>query len=124
MRDSQKLSKITGIDFRIYGFDSGKGLPAPRDYRDHPEGFGEGFYPIVNRDALMRSLPQNAKLVIGDISETLPAFMAELSPLSPLGFVAVDVDYYWSGKESLNALLGAPEVLFAYDASLARRHWL
>jgi hypothetical protein len=106
---SRKITKLTGIDFKIFGFDSGMGMPPPRDHRDHPEVFCEGSYPLIDRSALMRALPHNAKLILGDIQETLPPFMVGLSASSPVGFVIIDVDYYWSAKECLNVFLGAPD---------------
>jgi hypothetical protein len=106
---SQNITKLTGIDFNIFGFDSGMGMPPPRDHRDHPELFSEGSYPLIDRSALIRALPHNAKLILGDIQETLPPFMAGLSANSPVGFVVIDVDYYWSAKECLNVFLGAED---------------
>jgi hypothetical protein len=106
---SQNITKLTGIDFNIFGFDSGMGMPPPRDHRDHPEVFSEGSYPLIDRSALMQALPHNARLILGDIQDTLPPFMAELSASSPVGFVVIDVDYYWSAKECLNVFLGAPD---------------
>ena len=103
---SRNITKLTGVDFKIFGFDSGKGMPPPRDHRDHPEVFSEGSYPLIDRSALMRALPHNAKLILGDIQETLPPFIAGLSASSPVGFVVIDVDYYWSAKECLNVFLG------------------
>ena len=106
---SRNITKLTGVDFEIYGFDSGKGMPPPRDHRDHPEVFSEGSFPLIDRSALIRALPHNAKLILGDIEETLPSFIARLSPTSPVGFVVVDVDYYSSAKECLNVFIGAPD---------------
>jgi hypothetical protein len=106
---SQNITKLTEIDFNIFGFDSGVGMPPPRDHRDHPEVFSEGSYPLIDRSALMQALPHNAKLILGDIQDTLPPFMAGLSASSPMGFVVIDVDYYWSAKECLNVFLGAPD---------------
>jgi hypothetical protein len=106
---SRKITRLTGIDFEIFGFDSGKGMPPPRDHRDHPEIFSEGSYPLIDRSALMRALSDNAKLILGDIQETLPRFIAGLSASSPVGFVVIDVDYYWSAKECLKVFLGAAD---------------
>jgi hypothetical protein len=103
---SRNITRITGVEFQIFGFDSGQGMPPPRDHRDHPEVFSEGSFPLIDRAALMRALPPNAKLILGDIQETLPHFMAGLSPSSPLGFVVIDVDYYSSAKDCLNVFLG------------------
>jgi hypothetical protein len=105
----RNITKVTGIDFQIFGFDSGVGMPPPRDHRDHPEVFSEGSFPLIDRSALMRALPHNAKLILGDIQETLPDFMAGLSASSPVGFVVIDVDYYWSAKECLKVFLGAAD---------------
>jgi len=106
---SRKITKLTGVDFEIFGFDSGKGMPPPRDHRDRPEVFSEGSFPLIDRSALIRALPPNAKLILGDIEETLPSFIARLSASSPVGFVAIDVDYYSSAKECLNVFLGAAD---------------
>jgi hypothetical protein len=105
----RNITKVTGIDFQIFGFDSGVGMPPPRDHRDHPEVFSEGSFPLIDRSALMRALPHNARLILGDIQETLPDFMAGLSASSPVGFVVIDVDYYWSAKECLKVFLGAAD---------------
>jgi hypothetical protein len=105
----RNITKVTGVDFQIFGFDSGVGMPPPRDHRDHPEVFSEGSFPLIDRSALMRALPHNAKLILGDIQETLPDFMAGLSARSPVGFVVIDVDYYWSAKECLKVFLGAAD---------------
>jgi hypothetical protein len=106
---SRNITKLTGVDFEIFGFDSGRGMPPPRDHRDHPEVFSEGSFPLIDRSALIRALPPNAKLILGDIEETLPSFIANLSPTSPVGFVVIDVDYYSSAKECLNVFIGAPD---------------
>ncbi len=106
-RISERVTKATGVQFKIYGFDSGVGLPAPRDHRDMPYAFAEGAFPPGDHDQLRRALPSNAELIIGDVTETLPAFLAQVDEHSPLGFVAVDVDYYWSAKECLRVFSDA-----------------
>jgi hypothetical protein len=78
-------------------------------HRDHPEVFSEGSFPLIDRSALIRALPPNAKLILGDIEETLPSFIARLSASSPVGFVVIDVDYYSSAKECLNVFLGTAD---------------
>jgi hypothetical protein len=101
-------AKATGIEFRIFGFDTGRGMPPAIDYRDLPEVFQEGDFPM-NVELLSKSLPPFAKLVIGDIAETVPAFLAKLSADAPIGFISVDVDYYSSAKQVLQILTGPPE---------------
>jgi hypothetical protein len=104
---AERTRKATGIEFRVVGFDSGKGLPPAIDYRDLPEEFQEGDFPI-DVELLTRSLPPFAELVIGDVEDTVPAFLARVSPDAPIGFVAVDVDYYSSTVSGLKILTAVP----------------
>ena len=69
----------------------------PATFRWMPKSFG-------------RSLPPFAELVIGDLKETVGAYLAALSGEAPIGFVAVDVDYYSSTKSALQLLTGPPEL--------------
>lgn len=101
-------TNATGIEFRIFGFDTGKGMPPAIDYRDLPEVFQEGDFPM-DVDALSKSLPPFAQLIIGDIAETVPSFLAKFSADAPIGFISVDVDYYTSAKQVLRILTGPPE---------------
>ena len=41
-----EIKKLLNIQIDIYGFDSGKGLPKPKDYRDEPYKWSEGFYKM------------------------------------------------------------------------------
>ena len=95
--------RATGIEFHIFGFDTGKGMPAAVDYRDLPEIFQEGDFPI-DVELLTRALPTFAKLVIGDVEDTVPAFLARANADAPIGFVAIDVDYYSSAVKALRIL--------------------
>lgn len=101
------VTKETGIQIDIVGFDTGTGMPKGLDYRDHPECFQPGDFPM-NADALRRALPSNAKLVLGPIRETVKDFIASLSPEAPLAFISVDVDYYSSAVDVLKVLEGSP----------------
>jgi hypothetical protein len=100
-RLAEETTRCTGVQFNIVGFDSGAGLPPPVDYRDHPDLWIAGDYPMPDREALLKSLPPNARLIIGPIAETVPGFLDSLSADSPLGFVSIDVDYYSSAKDAL-----------------------
>lgn len=111
-RIAERTTKATGIEFRIVGFDGGKGMPPAVDYRDLPELFQEGDFPMADFAGLKRALPANAELIIGDVAETAPAFARTLTADAPLGFVAVDVDYYSAAKAALPILAGqAPHYL-------------
>ena len=98
----------TGIAFDIFGFDTGGGLPALQDWRDHPEIWTEGDFGCVDRTALEASLPANAKIIWGDIRDTLPAFKACLSEASPIGFIANDLDLYSSTFASFSLYDSSP----------------
>jgi hypothetical protein len=105
----EAVTKETGVAFKVYGFDSGAGMPPPQDYRDHPELYAAGDFPMQDRDRLRAALPAFAELVIGDIDETIPAVLTKLSPESPLGFVSIDVDYYSSTISALKILDGTAD---------------
>jgi hypothetical protein len=103
---AQQVTKFTGVEFDIYGFDSGTGMPPPKDYRDHPEYYRQGDFPMQDPAALRALLPENAKLILGPIAETVTTFL----PRAPIGFVSIDVDYYYSTVEALQILDGQPEM--------------
>jgi hypothetical protein len=105
---AEATTKATGIEFDIYGFDTGQGMPAAVDYRDMPEAFQVGDFPM-DQAALQAALPANAKLILGPIKDTVGAFLQTLSADAPIGFVSVDVDYYSSAKDCLAAFTGRPE---------------
>lgn len=113
----------TGVEFRIYGFDSGTGMPPARDYRDHPDQYQSGDFPM-RRDLLEPQLPANTKLVIGEVADTVPAFLKSLPHDEPIGFVALDLDYYYSTKDAMRVFEGAAEqylplgVVYCDDISL------
>ena len=106
-RIAERTRAATGIDIRVVGFDTGRGMPPAVDYRDLPEHFQEGDFPM-DFARLRASLPSWAELIIGDVGETIPAFTRRLSPDAPLGFVSVDVDYYSAAKAALPILTGDP----------------
>ena len=109
----RSLERATGVAFDIVGFDSGRGLPAPRDYRDHPEAYREGWYPMAE-GKLRDALPGNARLIVGPLAETVAPFVATLNSESPLGFVSLDVDYYSSARDAIALLAGPPEAYFPW----------
>jgi hypothetical protein len=102
---AKKVTEATGVKFKIYGFDTGKGMPPALDYRDHPEMYQQGDY-VMNAEALRAALPENVQLIIGDVAETTKDFAANLPITEPVGYVILDVDYYSSSVSALNALKG------------------
>jgi hypothetical protein len=105
---ASRIRAATGIGFDIVGFDTGAGLPRPTDHRDHPELYTEGSFPH-DHNQLQAALPANARIVYGDLRETIDPFVATLTPESPLGFATLDVDYYSSSTHALRLFLGDPD---------------
>ncbi|MEP7303677.1 MAG: hypothetical protein ABI699_19340 [Caldimonas sp.] len=97
----------TGIRFRVVGFDTGAGLPPPGGYKDHPELWSGGDFPMGDPEQLRARLKGRAELVLGNIDDTIDAFTKTLTPDCPLGFVSIDVDIY-SGTVAALRGLGGP----------------
>ena len=96
---SNKLSKIYNIDYEVLGFDTGKGMPEPIDYRDHPEHYMTGDFPSINLENA--KLPKKTKIYYGDIEDTVKNILEHLNKNVKIGFVSIDVDYYSSTKKCL-----------------------
>lgn len=105
---ARRVTAETGVEFRVVGFDTGEGMPPPQDYRDHPELYKEGWFPM-DQEALKRSLPANAELRLGPLRETIVPFVESMGPDAPLGFATLDVDFYSSSKDALLLFTGRPD---------------
>ena len=93
---AEEVGEHFGVAIDVFGFDTGKGMPAPTDYRDLPYVWEQGFYMMdVER---LRPRLKRARLILGDVEETLSAFLPEVK--HPIGFVAFDLDYYSSTKKA------------------------
>src|SRR5690349_4856209 len=86
------ITTETGVEFRIVGFDTGKGLPQVRGYKDHPEIWNPGDFAMEDRDKLLRKLDHRAEIIWGDIADTIKPFTQLITPDAPVGFISVDVD--------------------------------
>ncbi len=100
------IEPIFGIGIDVHGFDTGSGLPEPRDYRDAPNLYTRTAFRM-DVDKLRKRLTL-ARLHLGLIEETVMTFMA--SRPAPVGFISFDVDYYSSTLHAFQ-LLEAPEAL-------------
>jgi hypothetical protein len=114
----------TGVQADVYGFDTGEGLPGPRDHRDLPYVWREGHFRLDARK--LRSRLTVAQLVLGDVGVTIAPFLRRPG-LAPIGFVAFDLDYYSSTAAAL-VLLDAPHPLllprvFCYFDDLIGDDW-
>lgn len=97
---ARHVSSLAGVEVTVVGFDSGRGMPPPRDYRDHPDLYQAGDFPM-NVERLIAALPPNAELLLGELRDTVPQFARRLNAHSPLGFAAIDIDYYSSAVEAM-----------------------
>lgn len=104
---AEKVTRATGVEFRVVGFDTGTGMPSPIDYRDLPEMYQEGDFPM-DVERLRARLPSNCELILGPVNETIPPFLNSVSTDAPIGFASIDVDYYSSSKQSLEIFKSDP----------------
>lgn len=102
-RIAKEVEAYTHVRTEVVGFDTGRGLPQPRDYRDLPHLYRGGFYPMDQAE--LRSRLTHADLVIGPVSETVPDWSPPQH--APIGFIAFDLDYYSSTMDAFQ-LLDAP----------------
>jgi len=103
-----EAGRFHGVDIEVYGFDSGQGLPPPKDRRDLPYLWQEGFYDMDQ--AKLRSVLKKAQLVLGDVAETVTSFFERHSP-APVGMVSMDLDYYSSTLDALKLFDADPAFL-------------
>lgn len=97
-RHAAAASREFGVAISVFGFDRGTGLPAPIDFRDHPDAWRMGDYPM-NADGLRAQVGAHTHLVLGDVAETVPGFVK--NQRFPVGFVSVDLDLYSSTRDAL-----------------------
>jgi hypothetical protein len=88
-----------GVRIETAGFDTGEGMPEPIDYRDLPYVWGKKFY-AMDQMKLKSKLSPGTNLLIGDVRETVPEWLARQN-LLPVGFAAFDLDYYSSTMAAL-----------------------
>jgi hypothetical protein len=95
---ARRWSELCGVAIEVYGFDTGSGLPPVTDYRDVPYHWQGGYYRM-DVEALQERLA-NARLVLGDVRETVASFLADYNP-PPVGAVMFDLDFYTSTMAAL-----------------------
>jgi hypothetical protein len=113
---ARMVEKETGVSLKVVGFDTGAGLPPADspDFRDHPDKWAGGDYPMDEKWLRARLSP-GTELILGDVRQTVPAFVERQS--CPLGFLAMDLDLYSSTKHAL-------EILRQPDTQMLRRTFL
>lgn len=98
-------SSSVGID--VFGFDTGEGLPQPQDYRDLPNLWNEGYFPM-EPERLKAGL-RSASLLLGPVAETVGTFIA--SRPAAIGFVSFDLDLYSSTMDAFQIFSGEADLL-------------
>jgi hypothetical protein len=92
-----QIAADTGVAIRVFGFDSGQGMPPPTDYRDLPYVWQGGWYKMEPEK--VRARLQGTELILGDVAETVSAWVRR-ADVPPVGFAAFDLDYYSSTKQA------------------------
>ncbi|MBL0130832.1 MAG: hypothetical protein IPP43_06670 [Chitinophagaceae bacterium] len=119
-----KVEKHFGIKIQVLGFDSGEGMPVTKGYKDHPELYATGDFPLQNREKLLSILPGNTKLIFLDLIHNNWTDHIK----SPVAFMSVDLDYYSSTIAILNysaqlkSELFLPNTLIYFDDILLPNH--
>jgi hypothetical protein len=117
---ARRVEQMFSIGIDVYGFDTGKGLPPPADYRDLPYHWKEGFFAMDQ--VALKSRLRKAQLVIGDIEETSRTFFENYRP-APIGAIIHDFDFYSSTHNALAMLRAGdehflPRVFFYFDDTI------
>jgi hypothetical protein len=95
-RIAEATERLVGISIDVYGFDTGIGIPKSMDYRDCPNIWLNGQFPMDSEG--LRARLNRAKLVLGRVEETVPAFSAE--KCAPVAFVSFDLDLYTATRSA------------------------
>lgn len=93
---ADNIQHSLGISVDVLGFDSGQGLTEIKDHRDHPEIWHQTQFSSIDQQQLEKSFRGRARMVWGDVADTIPAYVPSHSEHAPLGFVSIDLDLYSS----------------------------
>ena len=99
-RVAELVEQTIGIAIDVYGFDAGKGLPKPVDYRDVPYMWEEGDFSMDERE--LRSRLKRAQLRLGLVNQTVPEFIQ--TSFAPVAFISFDLDLYSGTKQAFRLL--------------------
>ena len=102
-----ELENLYDVEIDVYGFDTGKGLTKPQDYRDLSHLWCEGHYPM-DVEKLKGKL-KKARLILGDIENTIDGFI-ESNP-APIAFISFDMDMYTPTVASFRLFDGENKIL-------------
>jgi hypothetical protein len=99
-RVAELVEQNVGVGIEVYGFDAGKGLPKPKDYRDVPYMWEEGDFSMD--EGQLRARLKRAQLTLGLVEQTVPEFVR--TSFAPVAFISFDLDLYSSTKQALRLL--------------------
>ena len=95
----KNIKNEINIDFDVFGFAAGTGLPSSTDYRDIQFRWKGGLYKM-DAAAVQKKI-QISQLVIGDVKETCATFFDDYRDAAPIGCMLFDLDYYSSTMDAL-----------------------
>jgi hypothetical protein len=95
---SARVQQALGVEVEVYGFDTGAGLPEVTALEDLPYWFRPSQYRMD--EAALRAELHPAKLVLGDVADTVSSFFTRYNP-APVGAIFNDLDLYTSTRDSL-----------------------
>jgi hypothetical protein len=93
---AERVEARFGVGIEVHGFDTGRGLPPPTDFRDLPHLYRHEEYKM-DFDKLQARL-RRARLHLGLVSDTVRQFVR--SKPAPIGFASFDLDLYCSTMDA------------------------
>lgn len=120
-RIAERCEELANIQIEIFGFDTGVGHPKPKDYRDVPYKWSEGYYPC-DKQELQKRL-KRSHLKFGLLKDTLPEFLKNPGP--PVAFAVIDLALYSSTTDALRLFEGAhslflPRIPFVFRCTVGK----
>jgi len=95
---AKRIERETGVGIRVFGFDTGQGLPELEGERDLPYWFRPTQY-AMDVPKLENKL-KNAELILGNVRDTVAIFFSN-SKRPPLGVIFNDLDFFSSTRDAL-----------------------
>jgi hypothetical protein len=95
---AKRIEKAIGVRIKVYGFDTGAGLPTVEGVRDLPYWFRPSQYAM--RVQNLRDKLGSAELILGNVRDTVQKFFEE-EERPPLGAIFNDLDFFSSSRDAL-----------------------
>jgi hypothetical protein len=98
---ARDIEEALGVKIKVYGFDTGSGLPSVEDFRDLPYWFKPNQYAMDV--AKLRARLKTAELILGNVKDTVGNFFIT-ADRPPLGAIFNDLDFFSSSRDALHIL--------------------